>query len=246
MSGSVHPSDEALWLDEPSAHRHVEQCTTCRHAQASARRRQQQVAGMLAAATPASTRMPTTVQRRLTTALDQAALDHAAIREQGHPPDQATEVRPSRRTSVLAGLAAAAAVLVLAAVIGIQQTSDPVADGSAGEQPLAEAPEAGQAPSDAALSGTADSDAAPAPPPIPPPLLDEAQRTAAGRTEVATTCGVGVLDDRGDAVVAVDEVTTDPRGGVLVTVEQDAGQVVWWLPSCTAGPDEALGRSPVP
>jgi hypothetical protein len=55
-----------------------------------------------------------------------------------------------------------------------------------------------------------------------------------------------VLDDPGDAVVAATDVTTDPRGGVLVTVDGADGQVLWWLPSCTAGEDEALGRSRLP
>jgi hypothetical protein len=232
VSGSVHPSDEELWADEPSAGRHVAECETCREAQRSARRRQQDVTDVLAAATPVATTMPVTVQRRLAAALDAATLDAPT---------------PSRRRSVLAGLAAAAALVVLAAV-GIGQTSDPVADGGGGEQTREGVAEAGQAPAEAALSGTADSDAASAPPPIPPALVDAAQRTAAQRTDAerigaATTCGARLLDGPDDAVVAVDEVMTDPRGGVLVTVDDGAGRVLWWLPSCTAGPGGAWGRS---
>jgi len=245
VSGSAHPTDEQLWLDEPSALLHVEECAMCRAVRSRLRRRQQAVADVLAAAAPRATTMPETVERRLVAALQSEVRGDVA-----HPVAPATVGRTSRRTSVWAGFAAAAAVLVLVGtVVGVQQTSDPVAGGSGDGEGLvesseSEAPsEAAQSPSDTARSGTADSDDEPAPPPIPPALVDQAQRRDTGRADGSDTCGVGVLADPGDVVVAVDRVTTDPRGGVLVTVDGSGGRVLWWLPSCAASADDALGRS---
>ena len=242
MSGSAHPTDEQLWLDEPSALLHVEECAMCRDVRSRLRRSQQAVADVLAAATPQATTMPETVERRLVAALQSEVRSGVA-----HQVAPATEHRTSRRTSAWAGFAAAAAVLVLVGtVVGVQQTSDPVAGGSRDGDALvesSEASEAAQAPADAARSGTADSDDEPAPPPIPPALVDQAQGSDTGRAEGSDTCGVGVLADPGDVVVAVEGVTTDPRGGVLVTVDGSRGRTLWWLPSCAAGADDALGRS---
>lgn len=241
MTGVVHPSDEQLWLDEPAARVHLEGCASCWEARDRARRRQQAVTDVLAGATPVATAMPETVQRRLADTLAQETLGDAAHLDPPAP------TRRTRRTSVWASIAAAAAVLVLVAtVVGVQQTGDPLAGGSSGSDTLAESSPAQQAPSDAARSGTAESDTGPAPPPIPTRLLAAAQLGDAAADRIETTCGAGVLDDPGDAVVAVQEVTTDPRGGVLVTVDGADGQVLWWLPSCTAGADAAFGRSTLP
>jgi hypothetical protein len=212
------------------------------------------VAAALAAATPSATTMPETVQRRLSAALqlevhgEPTRPDAEASGSRGSV-TQTTVVRSSRRRSAGAGLAAAAAVLVLVGtVVGVRQSSDPVAEGGGDEEALLESSEPAQPPPDPALSGTADSDEPVAAlPPIPPPVLDEAQRSDARRADrVDASCGSGVLDAPGDVVVAVAEVTTDPRAGVLVTVDSGEEQVLWWLPACAAGADEAFGRSPRP
>jgi hypothetical protein len=136
-------------------------------------------------------------------------------------------------------------VLVLVgAVLGVRVSSDPVAEGAADDAFVESSTEAGQ-PSDAALSDDADSREQAALPPVPPSVVDEADRIAAERADsVVGGCGSGLLDEAGDVVVTVAEVTTDPRGGVLVTVDGDDGEVVWWLPSCEASADDAFGRSP--
>ena len=196
MSGSAHPTHEQLWLDEPSARHHVGGCAPCREARERARRRQRAVSDVLAGATPTATPMPETVERRLGAAL------RREMGGQGARTQLPTAVtRSSRRTSVWAGFAAAAAVLVLVGtVVGVQQTSDPIAGGSGDGETAAE--------SGMPVSGTAEFDAQPAPPPVPPPLVEAAQQRDAGTADRAeTACGVGVLDDPGDVAVSYTHLT---------------------------------------
>lgn len=240
MSASEHPSDEQLWLDEPSVRRHVEACPRCRQARDAARGRQEAVAAALAAATPAATRMPQTVEHRLAAAL-QNELPGGIETSEG----RAAAARPHRRRALGAGLAAAAVVLVLVGtVVGVRDGSDPVA-GVSGEDALLESAEPAEQPADASRSDSTDSAGTTGLPPVPPTLVDEAERSGSQRAEgVQDACGSGVLDDAGDVVLTVADVTTDPRGGVLVTVDGVDGVVLWWLPSCEAGADDAYGRSP--
>jgi hypothetical protein len=185
--------------------------------------------------------MPQTVEHRLAAALKNQVGGEI---DESDGPDSAA--RTGHRP-LGAGLAAAAVVLVLVGtVLGVRGSSDPVAGGSA-EDVLVESAEPAEQPTDTALSDTADSDGTAGVPPVPPSLVEEAERDDSERAgSVQSGCGTGVLDDTGDVVLAVAEVTTDPRGGVLVTVDGDDGVVLWWLPSCEAGTNEAYGRSARP
>jgi hypothetical protein len=183
--------------------------------------------------------MPQTVEHRLAAALRNEVPGGIAASD-----GRAAAARPDRRRALGAGLAAAAVVLVLVGtVLGVRDASDPVAGGS-GEEALVESGESAEQTSDTSRSDSADSAATAGLPPVPPSLVDEAERSDSERAEgVQDGCGSGVLDDAGDVVLTVAEVTTDPRGGVLVTVDGVDGVVLWWLPSCEAGADEAYGRS---
>ena len=83
-----------------------------------------------------------------------------------------------------------------------------------------------------------------------PPVPEELQRLVLDSADGAPPgygappgCGETLTEAVGGAVTASADVDMAP-GGVVLLVDEPSTTVVWWLPSCTSGPEQALGRSP--
>lgn len=83
-------------------------------------------------------------------------------------------------------------------------------------------------------------------PPLPPDLLAEAVALTPPGT-AATGCGAELAAAVPGTVTAAADPASAAEGVlVLLTVATEAAGQAWWLPSCTATPDTALGASPLP
>lgn len=79
-------------------------------------------------------------------------------------------------------------------------------------------------------------------PPVPAQLADLVLGTTSA-VPAAPGCGTTLATAVDGTVLASAEAQTTTRGVVLL-VDEGGTTAVWWLPSCTSGPDQALGRSP--
>jgi len=85
-------------------------------------------------------------------------------------------------------------------------------------------------------------------PALPDDLVVTAQRLLDDPSTLATApagCGAALVAASQGQVRAAGVLRGPPDEGVLVVLGSGDDLVAWWLPSCTSGPDEALGASPL-
>lgn len=230
MSEPGHPSPEALWTGtDEQTREHRRRCRLCQSEYDRVRTEQQAVAAWLAAQA-APQPMPVEVVERVHGALG-AQVEARGVDQPGPGPVPAPH--PGRWLLVAAAVAAAA-VVGSAVLLPSMQGSD---DSLAGADVAAESVQRDE-PESADQAA-----AAPAPlPQVPADLV--AVVATSGATSSPTECGT-VLAEQVGAVLRGSQTVDDDRAGVLVVLDEAEGRAVWWVPTCVAGVDQALGRSPL-
>lgn len=255
MTDQRHPSDEQLWsADEGFVIEHLRTCARCRDRQRAVRREQDAVAGLLGSGVRERP-IPPDVSARLAQAL---AAEAAARVPETRPDDLGARRSRSQPRWLVAATVAGLAVVggsLLVPRLGPDGLDPPEGQAGAGE---------GRAEADAAAPDDGLAAASPSElPPVPADLLALGAAIVPGQQVPADgLCGAGLLTEPGTDVVGSavvpPDVGGDPAGAgegadagpvatsVLVRTTGPSGSLVWWLPSCEAGPQEALGRSRAP
>jgi hypothetical protein len=229
VSEPGHPSPEALWTGaDEQTREHRGRCRLCQSEYDRVQTEQLAVADWLAAQA-APPPMPVEVAERVHGALG-ALVEARGVDRPG--PGPAPARHPGRWLLVAAGVAATA--VVGSAVLLPMQGSD---DSLAGADVAAESVQRDE-PESADQSAAAPASL----PQVPADLV--ALVATSGATSSPTECGT-VLAEQVGAVLRGSQTVDDDRAGVLVVLDEAEGRAVWWVPTCGAGVDQALGRSPL-
>lgn len=196
--------------------------------------------------------MPPAVQQRV-----QAALaDEATARAAADDPDVAP-LRQGHRASRWLVAASVAALAVLGSAVVVPLLGGGGGDDSAAGGAAVDGVESERlAPSDTGEAASTETDSEVVPPPgddsdesgpvEPPEVPDDVLATLDDESAAEAPAGCGAnLAARVDAQVL--EALLVPGGaGVLVLLAEPSTDAAWWLSSCAALPEQALGRSVVP
>jgi hypothetical protein len=257
-----HPVDVDLVWPDTATLTHVATCGPCRArldalaaSQDAVRRSLAPLAGPVPIPAEVALRVEQALAREATDARPEAmagtsasassgGVDELAARRAASP--GSTSRSPASRWLV----AAAAAAVVVAAGLVLPRLGGPddlSAQRSSAQTTPGTAGGAGAgAGSQAAPGGGPPAVLVPGIPPLPPDLLAEAVALTPPGT-AATGCGAELAAAVPGTVTAAADPASAAEGVlVLLTVATEAAGQAWWLPSCTATPDTALGASPLP
>ncbi len=259
-----HLSDEALldscldWPERPGdavLAQHLLACESCRSRLTRLREQDRAVSELLRGLPPAPP-MPDALAARLDAALEEARNPGSPQEQEGRPDADVIPLRSARWRAMTLPVAASVALLAgLGLLVGPQLGRlYPATQGQAES-------------SSGGTVGTTAADALAAPPAataLPPAVQQRAddlgsftasgkdsegaaaQAEAATTTKRAGTCGAPLAEELDATVMLVEAVPAADGGGILVLLaspdEPRTPGEVWWLPSCTSGTTEALGR----
>lgn len=242
--GGGHPDVADLWLaHDPEVLAHLSSCPACEATLAQHQREQDAVSRRLRSLGQPDA-IPAEVRDRLHRAIRAEARQRAsAAVALPHAPQRSGADRPAWRM-VPSWLVAASVIALL--VLGGSVLVPLLRPGGDDSVVTAES-----ASSDVAEESLDAADLASSVPAVPDELVELGQALASaelgggaaqGRTD-PTTCGAAVAEATDSVTVASTELAAADGGGVLVVTTTPSGSVVWWLPDCAAGVEQALGRS---